>query len=204
MANWVGEDLKETGSAGASAKSDAATSGDDADKVELQVVVPDDVVVTSGSGKLPILGGRPPQPTDTTPPVITVPAGVTVDATGPTGAVARYTATAVDETSTATLACSPASGSRFAAGKTTVTCKATDAAGNAATKSFVVTVRSAADLLDALRAEVNGLSSRAARNALLPLIPAAFHAAWDTPSTTVWHFQLDHLTHPDPAGGVAA
>jgi SAM-dependent methyltransferase len=27
---------------------------------------------------------------------------------------------------------------------------------------------------------------------LLPLVPAAAHAAWDTPSTTVWHFQLDH------------
>jgi SAM-dependent methyltransferase len=27
---------------------------------------------------------------------------------------------------------------------------------------------------------------------LLPLIPAATHAAWDKPSTTVWHFQLDH------------
>jgi ubiquinone/menaquinone biosynthesis C-methylase UbiE len=27
---------------------------------------------------------------------------------------------------------------------------------------------------------------------LLPLVPAATHAAWDKPSTTVWHFQLDH------------
>jgi SAM-dependent methyltransferase len=27
---------------------------------------------------------------------------------------------------------------------------------------------------------------------LLPLVPAAAHAAWDTPSTIVWHFQLDH------------
>ena len=27
---------------------------------------------------------------------------------------------------------------------------------------------------------------------LLPLIPAATHLAWDKPSTTVWHFQLDH------------
>jgi len=27
---------------------------------------------------------------------------------------------------------------------------------------------------------------------LLPLIPAATHAAWDKPSTIVWHFQLDH------------
>jgi hypothetical protein len=27
---------------------------------------------------------------------------------------------------------------------------------------------------------------------LLPLIPAATHAAGDKPSTTVWHFQLDH------------
>jgi SAM-dependent methyltransferase len=26
---------------------------------------------------------------------------------------------------------------------------------------------------------------------LLPLIPAATHAAWDKPSTIVWHFQLD-------------
>lgn len=27
---------------------------------------------------------------------------------------------------------------------------------------------------------------------LLPLVPAAARAAWDKPSTTVWHFQLDH------------
>ena len=27
---------------------------------------------------------------------------------------------------------------------------------------------------------------------LLPLIPAATDAAWDKPSTTIWHFQLDH------------
>ena len=82
---------------------------------------------------------------DTTPPVLTgVPAAFTVAATGPTGAVATYALpTATDAISGVTVAgvtCSKASGSVFALGATTVSCSATDTAGNTTTGSFVVTV----------------------------------------------------------------
>jgi hypothetical protein len=79
---------------------------------------------------------------DTTPPTITVPADITVEATGPTGAVVTYSATASDDIDgTLTPTCTPPSGSTFPLGTTTVTCTATDAAGNEGTASFTVTVQ---------------------------------------------------------------
>lgn len=78
---------------------------------------------------------------DTTPPVVTVPADSTAEATGPAGRAVTFTATAVDETDGAlTPTCAPASGSTFALGSTTVTCTAKDAAGNIGSASFHVTV----------------------------------------------------------------
>ena len=83
---------------------------------------------------------------DTTPPVITVPATVTIEATAPRlSAVYAYTASAIDAVDGAlTPACAPASGATFPVGSTTVTCTAADAAGNAGSGSFVVTVISKA------------------------------------------------------------
>jgi hypothetical protein len=78
---------------------------------------------------------------DTTPPAVTVPAGVTLQATSPAGAVYSFTASALDNVDGAvTPACSPASGSTFAIGTTTVTCSASDGAGNTGSGSFTVTV----------------------------------------------------------------
>jgi hypothetical protein len=84
-----------------------------------------------------------PTPTDTTPPVIAPHADVTAEATSASGAIVSYTSPAtsdaVDGAGTAT--CAPASGTQFDLGNTTVTCNATDAAGNAATPTtFVVYV----------------------------------------------------------------
>jgi hypothetical protein len=82
-----------------------------------------------------------PRPPDTTNPVVTVPANITTPATGPSGAVVTYTATANDDRDgPLTPTCTPASGSTFPVGTTTVTCTATDAAGNTGTASFTVTV----------------------------------------------------------------
>lgn len=79
--------------------------------------------------------------TDSVAPVLSVPANRTVSATSASGAAVTYTATATDEISgTVTPVCSPASGSVFSIGKNTVNCTATDASGNVATGSFVVTV----------------------------------------------------------------
>jgi HYR domain len=54
--------------------------------------------------------------------------------------VVTYIATASDNAPGVTLVCSPASGTAFSLGQTTVTCTATDGSGNTASKSFNVTV----------------------------------------------------------------
>jgi hypothetical protein len=80
---------------------------------------------------------------DTTPPVISgVPADLTVEATGPAGAVVTYAnPTATDLVDgPVPVACVPASGSTFPLGDTTVDCTATDSSGNSASASFTVTV----------------------------------------------------------------
>src|SRR5205823_11642225 len=79
---------------------------------------------------------------DTTPPQLTVPANITKEATAPGGAVATYSASATDIVDGAlAVSCTPASGSTFALGATTVNCSATDAHGNTGSGSFTVTVQ---------------------------------------------------------------
>jgi hypothetical protein len=81
-------------------------------------------------------------PADTTPPVLSLPANITAEATGPSGAAVTYTATATDLVDgPVTPSCAPASGSTFALGATTVTCSAVDDAGNTASGSFTITVQ---------------------------------------------------------------
>ncbi len=91
----------------------------------------------------------------TTPPTLTVPAGVSADATGPTGALVPFAVTATDDLDpTPTVVCTPGSGSRFAIGETPVTCVATDNGHNTSTATFTVTVRGATEQLSQLIAEV--------------------------------------------------
>ncbi len=82
--------------------------------------------------------------TDSTAPVVSVPAAtVVVEQQGAAGATVNYSALvgAVDNIDPSPgLACSPASGSTFPAGLTTVTCIATDADGNSSAASFDVNV----------------------------------------------------------------
>lgn len=152
---------------GSNARADGYDTGD-GDRLEFEIVVPDHVAVSSGSGKLPIVGGLPPQEDDTTAPAVEVPSGVTVDAVQPGGAVVTYAAKANDETDPApSLVCSPKSGSLFAVGATTVTCVGTDAAGNSATKTFVVTVRGVDAQLAALRTLI-GQFPKSVQAQLLP------------------------------------
>ncbi len=80
--------------------------------------------------------------TDDTPPAITCPADImtNMDA-GDCSAVVTWTdPVATDDCGGATVVCNPPSGSTFPIGTTTVTCTATDAAGNIATCTFDVTV----------------------------------------------------------------
>ncbi len=80
---------------------------------------------------------------DTTPPTVTPPANVTVEATGPGGAVVTYAAaTATDIADPApVLSYSQASGTNFPIGTTIVSVTATDASANtSAASTFTVTV----------------------------------------------------------------
>jgi Metallo-peptidase family M12B Reprolysin-like/HYR domain len=94
---------------------------------------------------------------DTTPPVLTVPGPIVVNATSPAGRVVTFTATATDNVDPSpTVVCVPPSGSTFPIGTTTVTCTATDASGNSSSASFTVHVKGAAEQLEDLRAAVTG------------------------------------------------
>jgi len=78
---------------------------------------------------------------DTTAPTISAPAQ-TVEATGPAGAAVAYGVTAADpDDPVKAITCTPASGSTFPLGATTVTCTAEDTHLNTATATFVVTVQ---------------------------------------------------------------
>ena len=99
-----------------------------------------------------------------------MPANVTTNAIGPTGAVATYTPpSAVDEGSeTPTVGCLPASGSLFAVGTTTVTCTATDAddLNSPVTATFTVTVKGGLAQLQDLVTTVGALPSSSAKSVL--------------------------------------
>jgi hypothetical protein len=75
-------------------------------------------------------------------PVVTCPDPITTcNDAGVCTATVSFTATALDNCDgVITPTCSPASGSSFAVGQTTVTCSATDKAGKTGTCSFTVTV----------------------------------------------------------------
>ena len=78
---------------------------------------------------------------DTTPPVITCPNNITVAARWPWGVSVNFEATATDLCdSQVEVVSSPASGSVFAPGDTTVVCTAADDSGNSTSCSFTVTV----------------------------------------------------------------
>jgi hypothetical protein len=78
---------------------------------------------------------------DRTPPGLRLPADLTVDATRLNGAAVTFTATALDLVDgSVAVTCTPASGSTFPVGATTVHCAAADRANNQASDTFLVTV----------------------------------------------------------------
>src|SRR4051794_33724960 len=83
-------------------------------------------------------------PADTTAPQLTVPDAITRESGDATAVT--YDVSATDDTdATPAVSCDPPSGSTFPIGTTTVTCTATDAAGNTTEKSFDITVTRPAD-----------------------------------------------------------
>jgi hypothetical protein len=96
---------------------------------------------------------------DTDLGLTSLPSNITTNATGPQGAVVTYTLpTAVDEDGSApAVSCSPASGSTFAIGTTTVTCTASDSDDTPSSVggTFTVTVQGAVDQVNDLISLVN-------------------------------------------------
>jgi surface antigen len=89
-------------------------------------------------------------------------AGITANATGPTGTTVSFSPPAVTDPDDATAPapnCTPASGSQFAIGTATVTCTATDPddSNSPVTTSFAVTVKGAAAQLADLHRAVQGV-----------------------------------------------
>lgn len=80
--------------------------------------------------------------TDKTPPALPQPPNVTASTTDPAGTAVNWAPVTATDTvdGSITAVCSPASGSTFPVGTTTVTCTATDSHGNSAQKRFTVTV----------------------------------------------------------------
>jgi hypothetical protein len=93
-----------------------------------------------GDGTAIIRVPAPPPPGDTTAPVVTPPANQTLEATSPAGASQEFFGTAVDDVDGSLSA--PCEPTTYTMGANSVTCKATDVAGNTGTSSpFTVTVQ---------------------------------------------------------------
>jgi hypothetical protein len=95
---------------------------------------------------------------DKEPPTLGVPADFAVNATSPAGAVVTYEVIASDNVAVASLTCSPASGTTFPIGTTSVTCVASDPSGNRASATFHVTVLSAQAQISNLETSVTNLA----------------------------------------------
>ena len=111
---------------------------------------------------------------DTTAPVLSVPADVSVQASGASGAVVTFVVSASDVVDgSLTPVCSPVSGSMFGVGVTTVTCSATDVAGNAGSDTFVVTVVDATAPVLSVPADVSVQATGAAGAVVTFLVSAS-------------------------------
>ena len=122
---------------------------------------------------------------DTTAPVIAAHADVTSEATSAAGAVVNYTSPSTTDTADGpgTATCVPAPGSTFALGDTTVTCNATDSAGNAATPTtFVVHILDSTAPVIAAHADVTAEATSAA-GAVVNYTGPATSDAVDGPGT---------------------
>jgi hypothetical protein len=135
---------------------------------------------------------------DTTPPTIVCPASLTVEAQDENGAVVNFVVTASDLCSSFSLVVTPASGSLFPIGVTSVGATATDAYTNSASCSFSVTVLGAQGIKSDVLAELVALRGSTTMN-------DSFAQKFDY---VILHLQnslnpaywIDQ-THPTPDGG---
>ncbi len=112
---------------------------------------------------------------DVEAPTITVPANIRINATSASGVVVSYKTWFDDNVGVKAASCMPASGSMFPIGSTSVTCTASDAAGNIASKSFTVAVVGPKEQLGDLIAYVLSLDlPNGTTNPLVEQLRAAF------------------------------
>jgi ELWxxDGT repeat protein len=133
---------------------------------------------------------------DTVAPTLSCPADFTAEATSASGAPVTYSpATASDTVTTApTLSYSQASGTPFPLGSTLVTVTATDAAGNATTCSFRITVRDTTAPGLSCPAHLNAEASDA--SGALVTYPVATASDAVTASPTVGYSQASRTRFP--------
>lgn len=111
------------------------------------------------------------------PPVLTLPANITDEATGPSGAMVSYTASATDLVDgVRPVTCAPPSGSTFPIGTTTVNCSASDTHGNTASGSFTVMVQDTTPPVIAAHADVTAEATSGAGTAVSYTSPATSDA----------------------------
>src|SRR6185295_15871146 len=114
---------------------------------------------------------------DTQPPAITCPANIVKEPTCPSGAKASFAPVVSDNCPGVGFVCSPATGSTFPIGTTTVTCTATDTSGNSTACSFAVTVLTVSATIENLKTSVNSSSlSGTQRQGLISKLNAALDA----------------------------
>jgi hypothetical protein len=105
---------------------------------------------------------------------VTLPGTIVAEAAGPSGAVVTYTVGISDSVDPApVVTCGPASGSTFPLGTTSVTCNASDAAGNTSAGLFSVVVR---DTTDPVLSGVPGDTSVTTAN------PSGAAVSWPAPT----------------------
>jgi len=100
---------------------------------------------------------------DDKPPALKLPDPIIAEAAGPAGASVTFAAGATDLVDGAVPAsCTPASGSVFALGSTTVSCSAADKQGNSSSGSFTVTVRDSIAPVVQVSADITAIATSAA------------------------------------------
>ncbi len=122
-----------------------------------------------------------------TPPTLQLPASFTVEGNERNGAGVTWSAAATDsEDATApTPTCSPASGSHFGLGTTSVSCSATDTGGLTATGSFDVTVAdTTAPILSGVPASIETTTANADGTAVTFVPPTASDVVDPQPTAT--------------------
>ena len=119
---------------------------------------------------LPIVGGRAAAlasgafTADTTGPTVTVPPTITKEATSTAGATVDYTVTVTDnEDPNPTVTCTPASGSTFPVGDTTVNCTGLDDSGNSTPASFHVVITDTTPPTVDTHADITGVEATRTR-----------------------------------------